>query len=89
VRAATANPAYTHIYAPGACVGCPVTVMLLPNANAAPGLPEAELALALMHVEGRAVPSDPRRGLRAIDRLAKRGFAPAVEAQARLRARRA
>jgi TPR repeat protein len=87
--AATANPAYTQIYAPGACVGCPGTVMLLPNANAAPGLPEAELALALMHVEGRAVLSDPRRGLRAIDRLAKRGFAPAVEAQARLRARRA
>lgn len=87
--AAASDPAMTQVYTPGLCPGCAGSVLLVPRANAAPGLPEAELALALMHVEGRAVPADPRRGLRAIDRLAKRGYAPAVEVQARLRARRA
>jgi TPR repeat protein len=86
--AAASNPAYTQVYAPGPCPGCPGSVMLLPNPNAAPGLPEAELALALMHIEGRATPSRPRQGFRMIDRLAREGFAPAVEVQARLRARR-
>jgi TPR repeat protein len=64
-------------------------VLLIPSANAAPGLPEAELALAVMHVEGRATPSRPRDGYRRIDRLAKRGYAPAIELRDRLRARRA
>ncbi len=86
--AAASNPAYTQVYAPGPCPGCPGSVMLLPNANAAPGLPEAALALALMHIEGRATPSRPRQGFRTIDRLAREGYAPAAEVQARLRARR-
>jgi TPR repeat protein len=86
--AATSVAPTTAIYAPGVCVGCPGRVLLIPNAAASPGLPEAELALAVMHVEGRAVPADPRRGFRTIDRLAKRGYPPAAALQAQLRARR-
>lgn len=86
--AAATTSQFSHIYAPGACPGCPGRVTLVPNADAQPGLPEAGLALALMHVEGRASPSRPREGYRMIDRLAKRGFGPAIEVQARLRARR-
>lgn len=79
----------TAIYVPPACRKCAGTVQFVRTGPDVLGLPDAALALARMHIEGRAAQPDFRRGLKMIDRLARRGYPPAINYRAGLSRRRA
>lgn len=86
--AATTIVGTTAIYVPPACLKCAGSVQFIRTGPDRPGLPQAELALAVMHIEGRAAAPDYKRGVKRLDKLARRGFPPAVAYQARLRSRK-
>lgn len=70
---------YTTVYMPAAGK-VPAQTMLLPNAEARPGDPEAMFRLGLMLRDGRGglAPSE-KQALRWIELAAARGHAPAIE----------
>jgi TPR repeat protein len=77
-RAAAFVSGTTYIYVPG--VGkSPGYVMPVRVGQDIPGMPEAKFRRALMHVEGRAVKANPRKGLKWLKELAKAGYGPAVQ----------
>lgn len=77
-RAAAAfNSGTIYVYSPP--VGnAPGTVIPVTTGPAEQGLPEALYRLGVMHLDGRGVRFDYRRGLALIDKAAAAGFAPAV-----------
>jgi TPR repeat protein len=77
-RAAAYVSGTTYIYSPG-FGKVPGRVMPVRIGPDIPGLPEAKFRRALMHVEGRAVKANPRKGFKWLKELAKGGYAPAVE----------
>ena len=82
--AGTANPGIIYVYAPP--VGnAPGTVIPVSTGPAEPGLPEAQYRLGLMHLEGRGVRYNYKRGVGLIDPAAAAGYAPAIAKQQKLR----
>ena len=75
--AATANPGTIYVYTPP--VGyAPGTVIPVNTGPAQPGLPEAQYRLGLMHLEGRGVRYNYKRGVALITEAAAAGFPPAI-----------
>jgi TPR repeat protein len=82
-RAAAFISGTIYVYSPG-FGKVPGRVMPLRTGPDIPGLPEAKYRRALMHIEGRAMKANPRRGFKWLKELAKGGYRPAAERLAAL-----
>lgn len=78
ISAAAAKIGTIYVYSPG--VGkSPGQVIPIRTGPDVPGLPEAAYRRALMHIEGRAAKPSLRKGFSILKRLAKNGYAPAID----------